>query len=148
MDFQGSIVLDEAELAKLVPEHADARPRGPDHLRERLLANLRYDGLGLTLLAEVRHQKEHSRQTLLAGVEELVDQVLLDPGVPRQQVRHEHLGELRLVVEDANDGGLLDTHDDAFRHRYDRRHAQGMSVQATLAEEVSVPVERDDRLLP
>src|SRR6186713_1363538 len=32
MDFQGPVVFDEAELAKLVHKHAHARPRGADHL--------------------------------------------------------------------------------------------------------------------
>src|SRR5688500_1777444 len=58
MDLHGSVVFDEPELAELVHEHTHSRPRGPDHLREGLLAYLRYDRLGLTLLAEVRHQEE------------------------------------------------------------------------------------------
>ena len=120
----------------------------PTISRERLLADLRYDRLRLSLLAEIRHQQEHPRQTLLARIEKLIDQVLLDSGVPRQQVRHEHLGKLRLVVEHAHDGRLFDPHDDAFRHRRDRRQAQRLSGQAALAEEVPLPVERDDRFLP
>src|ERR1043166_1778372 len=66
VDFQASVIFDEAELAKLVHEHAYAGPRGSDHLGKRLLAYLPDDRLRLTLLTEVRHQEEHPRQTLLA----------------------------------------------------------------------------------
>src|SRR6185437_9954984 len=55
MDFQVSVVLDKPKLAELVHEGAHPRPCGADHLREHLLAYLRYDRLRLPLLAEVRH---------------------------------------------------------------------------------------------
>jgi hypothetical protein len=55
MDLQVSVVLDEPELAEFVHESAYARPRGADHLGQRLLAYPRYDMLRLPLLAEVRH---------------------------------------------------------------------------------------------
>src|SRR5690606_34954952 len=103
--------------------------------------------LGLALLAEVRHEEEDPRQTLLAGIKKLVDQVFLDAGVPSQKVCHEPLGELRFVAENTHDGRLLDPHDDAFRHRHGPRYAHRMSVQATLTEEFTGPVERDDSLL-
>ena len=46
VDFHGAVVLDEAQFPKLVHELADTRPRGSDHLRERLLTDLRNDWLG------------------------------------------------------------------------------------------------------
>ena len=107
VDFQGAVVLDEPELAELVHKKAHARPRRSNHFGERLLANLRYDRLGPPLLAEVRHQQEQSRQTLLARIKQLVDQVLLDARVPSQDVGQEHLGELRFLAEHAHDGGLV-----------------------------------------
>ena len=82
--FQDAVVLDETELVELDHEGAHARPGGADHLRERLLAFLRYDPLWPSLLAEVRHQEERSCQTLLARIEELIDQVLFDSGIPSQ----------------------------------------------------------------
>ena len=81
---------------------AHAAPRGADHFCERLLTYVRYVRLWLTILAEVRREEEDTRQTLLAGIKELVDQVLLNSGVSRQQVRYEHLGEFRLVVKHAS----------------------------------------------
>jgi hypothetical protein len=61
-------VLDEPKLAKLVHEQTHARPNGADHLRERLLAYLRYDGLRLTILPEIHHQEENSSQTFFARI--------------------------------------------------------------------------------
>src|SRR4029453_2450962 len=65
MDLQVTVVLDEPELAELVHEAAYARPRGADHLRERLLANLRNDRLRSAFLAEIRQQEKSPRQSLL-----------------------------------------------------------------------------------
>jgi hypothetical protein len=58
------IVIDEPELAEFVHEHAHARPRGADDLRERLLTDLPDHRLGSPLLAEIRHQEKHPRQPL------------------------------------------------------------------------------------
>src|SRR5712672_2256059 len=43
MDLQVAIVGNEPELAELVHEGADARPRRADHLGERLVADLGQD---------------------------------------------------------------------------------------------------------
>jgi hypothetical protein len=85
-DLKGSVVFDEPKLAELVHKKAHARSRRSHHFGERLLSNLRYDGLGPPLLAKVRHQKEQSRQTPLARIKQLVDQVRLDARVPSQDV--------------------------------------------------------------
>ena len=53
VDFQGSVVIDEAQLPKLVHKMADTGPRGADHLRKRLLAHLCNDRLGPALLAKI-----------------------------------------------------------------------------------------------
>ena len=41
VDLKGPIVFDEPELAELIHEVADARPRRADHFRQRLLTDLR-----------------------------------------------------------------------------------------------------------
>jgi hypothetical protein len=41
------------------------------------------------VLAVPRHEQERAGEPLLAGVEQLIDQVLFDPDVPRQHVRDE-----------------------------------------------------------
>ena len=48
------VIADEAQLAKLVHEIADAGSCGPDHLSQCFLTNVRGDRLRAAFLAEVR----------------------------------------------------------------------------------------------
>ena len=75
MDPDAPVVFDEAELAESVHEEADTGPRGVDHIRQRLLGNGRYEGFRFVRLAEFRHQQQNSCQALLAGIEELIDEI-------------------------------------------------------------------------
>ena len=55
VDLQPAVVLDEAQLAELVHEEADARAGRADHLRQRFLADLGDDGFRPTPpLAELK----------------------------------------------------------------------------------------------
>ena len=54
---------------------------------------------GFVVLAVPRQQQERPRQPFLTGVEQLVDQVLLDPDVPRQHVRDEPIRQRVLLVQ-------------------------------------------------
>jgi hypothetical protein len=142
-----SVVIDEPELAELVHKKAHARARRADYLRERLMANLPNDRLVYSLFTEVRHEEEHPRQSLFTRVEELVDQVLLDPYVPGQEVGYKLFGELRLVVKHADDGRLVEPGDYAVTHRRGRGQAQRLPCQTALAEKGALAMERDNRLL-
>ena len=51
-----SVVLNEAKVSELVHEEVDARTRGPDHLRKRLLRYLRDPLLWSLLIAVSRQQ--------------------------------------------------------------------------------------------
>ena len=55
--------------------------------------------LRLVLLAVARQQQQRPRQPLLARVEELIDQVLLDADVARQHVRDEAIRQRVLLVQ-------------------------------------------------
>src|ERR1700724_3483765 len=76
-----AVVLDEPQFLELIHEEVDARARGTDHLRQRLLRDLRRHLLRLVLFAMARQQQQGAGQSLFAGVEELVDQVLLGADV-------------------------------------------------------------------
>jgi hypothetical protein len=89
MDFEVPVVVYVAQLPKLVHEEAHAGARRVDHVRERLLADLRDYRLMLPVLAEVRQQEQSPRQSFLAGIKQLVDQVLFHPQSARQKMRHE-----------------------------------------------------------
>ena len=62
----------------------------------------------LVLLAVARQQQQRARQPLLAGVEELIDQVLFDPDVARQHVRDEPVGHGGLLVQQTAPSVLAD----------------------------------------
>ena len=78
VDLEVSVVVDVAQLPKLIHKVAHAGARRADHVRERLLAHFGDHRLLLPVLAEVRQQEQRSRQPFLAGIKQLVDQVFLD----------------------------------------------------------------------
>ena len=78
VDVDLAVVLDEAQLPEFVHEKIDPGPRYANHFRQHLL---RYFGNHLLMLASraiPREQQQSARQPFLTGVEELVNQVLLD----------------------------------------------------------------------
>ena len=82
-----AVVINETQLAEAIHKKAYTRSRGAYHLRQRLLRDLRYQDLRLARLAELRHQKEYSRQAFFTGIEQLIDKVRLNPHAARQQKR-------------------------------------------------------------
>src|ERR1700681_3993471 len=97
VDLDVSVVIDETKLAKLVHEKADTGSGGADHLRQCFLIDARTDRLRVAFLPEIGQQQEQARKPLLARIEQLVNQVLLDSDVPGQEISHEHLRKKRLV---------------------------------------------------
>jgi hypothetical protein len=62
-------------------------------------------------------------------------------------MRDEHFGKRWLVMEDLNNGLLLDSHKLAFRHCRNRRYPARLTNQATFAAEFIRPVDCDDGFL-
>ena len=50
---QPAVVLNKAELPKLIEKETDARTRGADHFGQRFLTDLCNGGLGLFVFAEM-----------------------------------------------------------------------------------------------
>jgi hypothetical protein len=93
VDVDLATVLDEAQFPEFIHEKIDPRPRCANHLRQHLL---RYFGKHLLRTAGraiTREQQKRAREPFLAGVKELVDQVLLDSDVPRKHISDEAVGE-------------------------------------------------------
>jgi len=107
VDLEVSVVVDVAQLPKLIHKVAHAGARRADHVRERLLAHFGDHRLLLPVLAEVRQQEQRSRQPFLAGIKQLVDQVFLDSDRASQKMRRESFGELLFVAEHPRHGGLI-----------------------------------------
>ena len=72
----------------------------------------------------------------LAGVEELIDQVLFDSDIAGQHVRDESIGHGALLVQQLRHLSLADAQDGARRERRGASHAKRLTSQAPLAEEV------------
>jgi len=83
--LDAAVVTDKPELAKAIHKKSDVRPCGADHLRQRFLRNGGYEGVPFSRLSELGHQKENPRQTLFAGIEELIDEIGLGPHTAGQQ---------------------------------------------------------------
>ena len=63
------------------------------HFCERLLADLRDARPWFPLVAKLRHDEQQPRQTPLARIEKLIDQVLFHPGISGQEESQKHLGQ-------------------------------------------------------
>jgi len=144
IDLDVAVVFDESEVAELVHEEVDAGAGRADHLGERFLRQLRQQEL-LVLLAVARQQEQDTREPLFARVEEMIDEVFLNPDVPRQHVREEPIGKRRLRVQHLEHLGLLDDEHHARAQRQGGRHAPRLPREAPLAKEVTRPQDRHDR---
>ena len=79
MNYDLPVVIDQTQFPEFVHEVADARSRGANHARERLLADLPDDRLRNAALVEICQQEKRACQAPLARIEQLIDQVFLDP---------------------------------------------------------------------
>ena len=79
MDLQSSVfsggVMNESHFSKPIHEEADPGAGGPHHLRQGFLRDLRYPPLRSSLIAVPGQQQQYPRQSLFAGVEEVIDKV-------------------------------------------------------------------------
>jgi len=87
VDLDAAIVVNEPEPAKSIHEEADARAGGTDHLCQGLLSDGRNELCWFSRFAVFSHQKKESCQALLAGVEELIDEVGLGSYAASQKMR-------------------------------------------------------------
>ena len=77
MHFDLAVVVDVTKLAEFGHELADARTCRADHARERLLGDRHVDNIRLIIESDGRQCHQYSRQSLLARIEQLVDQIRL-----------------------------------------------------------------------
>src|SRR6266851_3107353 len=95
--------------------------------------------LRLGFLAVASKQQKSPSQPFLAGVKKLIDQIFLDPDVPRKNVRHEAVGERMLRAENAHHLVFFDDQYSRGRNRGGRPHANTLTSQASLTKEVGGP---------
>src|ERR1700676_2871357 len=137
VDVDLAVVLDEAQFPEFVHEKIDAGPCCANHLRQHLLRNFGEHFLRLALRAVARKQQQSARQPFLTGVEELVNQVLLDSYVSRQHISDEAVGELVFRAERANHLGFLNDEYGGRRNRGRSRHANRLARKAPLPKKIA-----------
>jgi hypothetical protein len=74
-------VIDKAMFLEIGQKKTDPRSGCPDHLRQMFLIEFGKDCFGPIFLAETGQQQQNPSQTLLAGVEKLVDQISFKPDI-------------------------------------------------------------------
>ena len=79
-----AVVINEAELPEPIHKETDSRTGRPYHLGQRLLTDLGDYSFWYALFAEVSQQKKDSSQSLFAGVEQLIHQILFVTNIPNQ----------------------------------------------------------------
>ena len=87
------------------------------------------------------------RKTLLAGIEELVNQIVFNPAVARKQIGNEKLGEFRLCANGREHGALRDGSDQAVFHRVAGDGPQLHPFKTPFAEELPFAENPDDGFL-
>jgi hypothetical protein len=83
-------------------------------------------------------QEQEPSQSLFAGIEELVYQILFVPDVPSQQVRYEQIREFVFPVERKHHCLLVNAQNFAIRDCGCRPHTQSLSSQPTFSEKLSL----------
>ena len=92
------------------------------------------------------HEKDTSKP-FLAGIKQLVNQILFVSDVPRQQICDEHIGKGVFPVKRVHHCLFLNPQNSAIRHRGCRAHAQRLSCKRTFAEETLLTQYADRRFL-
>jgi len=86
MNLDFSVVIDKSLFSKFVHEEAHPRSSGADHFRQRSLAEGHRDRHRTVFVAEIRQKQEKASEASFAGIEQLVDRVIFDAVVSRQQI--------------------------------------------------------------
>ena len=137
MDLDVPVVLDEAQPPELVHEHIDPGSGCPDHRGQHFLGDLGQDPVRRARLAVTSEQQQRPGQPLLAGVEELVDEVSFDADGPRQHVGQELSRKRWSTVKVSRHVLLLDDDDRGQSHGRGGRHPVWLPDQTALTEEMS-----------
>jgi len=137
VDVDLAVVFDEAQFSEFVHEKIDPWACRADHLRQHFLRYFGKDLLRLARRAIAREQEESAGQPLLAGVKELVDQVLLDSEVPCQYVGDEAVRKLVFPVEHANHFVFLNDEDGGGCNSGRSRHANGLPSEAAFPKKIT-----------
>lgn len=145
--FFSACVMNESQFSKAVHKKADSGPSGADHFRQGLLADLRNYGFRYAFFAKLSEHEEDACQTLFAGIEQLVDQILFVAYIAGQQMGHEHIGKVVLAMEGFHHGLLLDDQQLTVGQSNRGSHAQRLASQRPFAEKILLAQNGDGSFL-
>jgi hypothetical protein len=144
VDAKSAVVLDDAQLPEFVREKIDPLGALCRSSPPASLAILWEVLLRLVRRAITREQQQGACQPFLAGVKELVDQILLDSDVPCVHIGDESVGELVFGMEDAQQLVFLDHKNGSRRDSGGCTHPEGLTRHASLTERVTETEHCDD----
>src|ERR1700676_4676212 len=147
VDVDLAVVLDEAQFPEFVHEKINARARRANHLREHLLRYFGEHLLRLARIAIAREEQQGARQALLAGVEELVDEVFLYADVSCQHMGDKTVRELMFSLQRPNHLVFFNDHYGGGCDGGRRRHANRLARQTAFAQKITGSQDRHNRFL-
>src|SRR2546421_10453382 len=143
VDLQATVfapsVVDETHFPETVHEKADSRTGSANHLCQCFLTDLWDHTFRYAFFAKMGQHQKDARQPLLAGIKQLVHQVLFIPDVPCEQVCNKHVGETLFPVKRLHHCFFLDSQQCAIRHSCCSTHAERLASQRSFAEKTPVP---------
>jgi len=101
-----------------------------------LLTDLRDYWLGHSFLTKMSEHKKDTRQSLFAGVKQLVDQILFVADVAREQISHEHIGKSVFAIKRFHHRLLLNPQKLAVCHCSRRSHTESLACQRAFTKEI------------
>jgi len=87
---------------------------------------------------KVGEQHKNARQSFLAGIAMLVNQVLLVSDILRQHISPKHICQLHLPRQRENHGVLFNAQEAAVCHCPGRRHAGRLTGDGILAHKITI----------
>jgi len=96
----------------------------------------------------LRHQQENSRQPLFAGIEKLVDQIILIADVSLQQVFDKHGRQFWLHAHGVHHCLLPNMQQNAVCHCNCRGHAEGLASKPAFSKKISFAQNAKSRFFP
>src|SRR5579864_148755 len=137
VDLQAAVVMNETQFPEPVHEEADTRAGCAYHFRQYFLTNLGDNCLRCAFLAKMSKQQEDAGQSFFARIEKLIHQIFFVTDVPRQQIHHEQVGKLVLLMKRFHHGFPIDSQNSTIRHRGCRAHAERLTYKRTFATKIS-----------
>ena len=148
LDLDSAVVVDKAQLPKLIHEEVYAPACRPYDFGECFLRQSRHNPLRRAVLCSVaRQQQKRSGQPLFNRIEEMVDEVFFDADVSLQHVCQELFVELGLRVQHLEHALLVNHRDGARIHRDSGGDVELLPGETSLPEKVPRLKHTDDRLL-